>query len=378
MRILYILKHDPWGIGGGCNVSLMYLTAFRRLFPKHQFDVCICQECMEHQPELWKGKCKFISVPPRGKIARLLSVFSGIMHRHHRMALSLIRKHEYDYCVFDHSDLAGTLCSHLKANTKSVVIHHNYEPQYFKDNVKSYIYKLLFIRHVRSAEKKAYLKCHYNIFLTKEDEELFRQIYGVPFGKSACIGIFDLHVSNLTLPNHVYNSKLVVVITGSLNNVQNTDGIVYFMKELYPLIADKCKIIIAGKNPTSLIQDITKGYENVELIPNPLHMNDIISRGDIYICPTRLGGGIKVRISDGLRTGLPVIAQSVSARGYGDFISKGFFYPYKTPSEFLEQFNKLNEDIKNKQFTSKDIAQFFQLNNSFTSGMNKLKQLLEI
>lgn len=53
-KILYILKHDPWAIGGGAYASRMYLTAFRSLFQEAEIDVLICDNCMSHQPEEWK------------------------------------------------------------------------------------------------------------------------------------------------------------------------------------------------------------------------------------------------------------------------------------------------------------------------------------
>lgn len=376
-RILYVLKHDPWGIGGGCYVCLMYLTAFRELFSEYEFDVCICQECIDHQPESWKGKCNFIPIAPRGMMSRLPSVFTGVMHRHKQKFLQLIRDNEYDYCIFDHNNIAGTLCAYLSPKTKSIVIHHNYEPQYFNDNTTSQLHKALFMRHVRATERNAYLKCSYNIFLTKEDENLFRHVYGNPIGKTSSIGIFDLNDDNrFPIASQAPTRKNIVVITGSLSNNQNEDGILCFMKELYPLIAERCDIIIAGKNPTQAVREAVKGYANIKLIPNPRDMNNIIVQGNIFVCPTRLGGGIKVRISDGLRSGLPVIAQSVSARGYGDFIAKGYLYPYETPADFLAQFNKCESDRLNQRFATKDIATFFRSNNSFSAGLSKLKQLL--
>lgn len=167
-----------------------------------------------------------------------------------------------------------------------------------------------------------------------------------------------------------------MVITGSLDNVQNTDGIIYFMNELYPLIADRCKVIIAGKNPSQTVKNAIFNHKNIELIPNPSNMNEIITCGNIFVCPARLGGGIKVRILDGLRCGLPVLAHTVSSRGYSNFISKGYFYSFDNPSEFLEKFNKLENDRLKHVYTSNEIVEFYQLNNSFLGGITKIKQLL--
>lgn len=376
-RILYILKHDPWGVGGGCYASLMYLTAFHKLFADYQFDVCICNECMDHQPNAWKGKCNFIPVMRRSKLNQLLSVFTGITHRHQQMAKELITENDYDYCIFDHSSIAGTLYRYLRPNTKSIVIHHNYEPQYFGDNSHSLLTKSLFLHHVKSTERKSYLNCSYNIFLTSHDEKLFRKTYGNPLGKSASIGIFDI---NESIPVCLNSSeyKIVSVITGALDNIQNTDGILYFLHYLYPHIVNRCDIIIAGKNPTQAVIDTIKPYKGITLIPNPKNMNDILSQGNIFICPTRLGGGIKVRVADGLRNGMPVIAHNISARGYDDFISKGYLFPYNTPEEFLSQFNTVENKIKNDKINHNEIASFYKQNNSLDAAVRKLKLLLNI
>ena len=32
MRILYVLKHNPWGIGGGCYACRNYLQLFTTMF----------------------------------------------------------------------------------------------------------------------------------------------------------------------------------------------------------------------------------------------------------------------------------------------------------------------------------------------------------
>lgn len=47
MRILYILKHNPWGIGGGCYACRNYLELFSELFKESQIDACICEEYLK-------------------------------------------------------------------------------------------------------------------------------------------------------------------------------------------------------------------------------------------------------------------------------------------------------------------------------------------
>lgn len=375
-KILYILKHDPWAIGGGAYASRMYLTAFRSLFQEAEIDVLICDNCMSHQPEEWKNKCNFISVPPRSRFSLYMFPFTGIMHRHQNAAKRLLKKKKYDYCIFDHNHIAGSLVDYVPNYTKTIVIHHNVEQNYFRDNNTSFISKHIFIPYVIKWEKKAYLQCDYNIFLTNEDMLEFRKLYGENNGKNSVIGIFDV------LPfqpnaNTTNVSSPTIVISGSLDNFQNLDGIRYFINDLYPHIPDYVKIIISGKNPKEEIISLVSGKNNISLIPNPDNMNKVIQMGNIYICATRLGSGIKVRIADGLRNGLPVIAHQVSARGYSDYVEKGVFYPFSTPKEFDYAINHVIKKYYDGKWDRQEIITMYQCLGSLSAGIQKLRALLE-
>ena len=374
-RVLYILKHDPWGIGGGGYASLMYLTVFRELFLSYHMDVLICDNCMAHQPVDWKDKCYFIPVPPRGQVFRCFSILTGIMHRYQKPAIEMLRSNDYEYCIFDHNQIAGTLVNYVKPSTKSIVIHHNVEQNYFADNNTSVLLKTLILPQVKRCERVAYKNCDYNIFLTDEDKLEFRLLYGDTKGSCATVGLFDIKAEKSNLcANPVKEPS--VVISGSLCNVQNVDGINYFVSELYPLIPSEVPVIISGKNPQPSVIDALKILPNVILVANPENMNDIIRKASIYVCPTRLGSGIKVRISDGLKNGLPVIAHEVSARGYGEYIKKGYLFPFSNPEEFKKALSFVVERQKNGYWDSANIKELYFSNNSLAAGCKRLKEFI--
>ena len=374
-KILYILKHDPWAIGGGAYACRMYLTAFRSLFKDAEIDVLICDNCMNHQPLDWANKCNFIAVPPRRNLSLFMFPFTGIMHRHQKVAKRLLKKNKYDYCIFDHNHIAGSLVDYVPNYTKTLVIHHNVEQNYFRDNSTSFVSKYVILPYVIRWEKNAYEHCDYNIFLTKEDMFEFKKLYGVNKGKNSVIGIFDV-LPFLPNANTTNVSSPTIVISGSLDNFQNLDGIRYFINDLYPHIPDYVKIIISGKNPKEEIISLVSGKNNISLIPNPDNMNKVIQMGNIYICATRLGSGIKVRIADGLRNGLPVIAHQVSARGYSDYVEKGVFYPFSTPKEFDYAINHVIKKYYDGKWNRQEIIAMYQCFGSLSAGIQKLRSLL--
>ncbi len=410
MKILYILKHNPWGIGGGCYACRNYFDAFSDIFSNSSFDILYCSEfnsVISHQNTKWN----FIPTQPMGIIKKLISPITGIINRFQSEALKLININNYDYCIFDHSSIAGSLSAACKTrNIKTIVINHNCEYDYYRDSHPQWYKQFFILPLVKRNEKKAFKSCDFNIFLTSEDLSQFQRIYGA--SNSNCIigGCFEQKGNNPAISiqsDNIFKQshKLKLILSGTLGNIQNMDGIDYFFNELYHLLPSNIDVIITGKNPPqSLIERIENGIQgykkttikeiydaeeynsthqkgkiqlkNVTLIPNPTNIQEIVASGDIYLCPTRLGGGQKLRIMDGLRNGLPVICHKVSARGYNSFVEKEICLTYTTPTEFIQCLNKAIYRIKNNILTKQTIKSFYLENMGYIQKINSLKNII--
>lgn len=374
MRILYILKHNPWGIGGGCYACRNYLELFTELFKDSCFDVLICSEYLESQISKDFVNCTFYPVSPRNKISQYLSPITQILHRHQRVAVSMIKKNQYDYCIFDHNSIAGSLVSICKKKgIKTIVLNHNCELEYFRDN-NSWLKNLLLLPSVRKNERKAYLKCDYNIFLTDEDRDLFKNIYGESGTKTVVGGCFlrkgDV-INHSVMPFNAACVKLV--ISGTIGNVQNRDGINFFLDELYEYLPENIEVVITGRNPTEEIIKKVAKLKNVSIIANPADILEIVGKCDVLVCPTRLGGGMKLRLIDGLRCGLPVISHKVSARGYTAFVDKGIVCQFETAEEFGSCLVKVIDLIQNGKIDKTIIGKCAEDIFSFEAALKRLK-----
>lgn len=374
MRILYILKHNPWGIGGGCYACRNYLELFTEVFKDSCFDVLICSEYLEGRTSKDFVNCTFYPVSPRNKISQYLSPVTQILHRHQQVAVSMIKKNQYDYCIFDHNSIAGSLVSICKKKgIKTIVLNHNCELEYFRDN-NSWLKNLLLLPSVRKNERKAYLKCDYNIFLTDEDRDLFKNIYGESGTKTVVGGCFlrkgDV-INHSVMPFNAACVKLV--ISGTIGNVQNRDGINSFLDELYEYLPENIEVVITGRNPTEEIIKKVAKLKNVSIIANPADILEIVGKCDVLVCPTRLGGGMKLRLIDGLRCGLPVISHKVSARGYTAFVDKGIVCQFETAEEFGSCLVKVIDLIQNGKIDKTIIGKCAEDIFSFEAALKRLK-----
>lgn len=372
MKILYILKHNPWGIGGGCYACHNYLEAFSTIYTNAQIDVCICAEYLQNTDKQEFPNANFIPMKERSIASKLLAPITGILHRHQNMASKLLKQNNYDLCIFDHNSIAGSLCLLCKKmNIKTIVINHNCEYDYFKDNTPSLIKRLLLLPAIRRNERISYTNCDYNLFLTEEDKTHFATIYKHSTTKKIVSGCFlSRNVANCQSVLPPFNKDAIkIVISGTIGNVQNMDGITYFLDELYQILPQNVEVVITGKNPPKPLIERLKNYANITLIPNPENMDEVIHNCDIFLCPTRLGGGIKLRIMDGLRNGLPIIAHKVSARGYGDFIKNGMMSVFSNKDEFRVAIETVLTNIRKDRISKTIVRDYFFRNCNFANAV---------
>lgn len=383
MKILYVLKHNPWGIGGGCYACRNYLQLFSTMFADDKIDACICEEYLNDADVSEYPNVCFVPVKQRSKLSKVLTPINGQLHRHYHQAIQLMKQNQYDCCIFDENGIAGSLVKEArKHGIKTIVINHNCQYEYSRDNMTSFLEKLLILPVVVRCERKSYKLCDYNIFLTEEDQIIFGNRYGKSNTKSIVGGCFYPKNFDLSSKQEIKpfrKEHLKMVISGTMGNVQNMDGICYFLDDLLPCVPEDIQIVLAGKNPPeSLIERVKALEPRVKIIPNPKDIDAIVRDCDIFLCPARLGGGMKLRMMDGFRNGLPVLAHAVSARGYRQFEKDGVMAEFTSSNQFKTELSEILEKITNGEITKQGIIEKSLDCFSFTNILKRMEKVLMV
>ena len=111
--------------------------------------------------------------------------------------------------------------------------------------------------------------------------------------------------------------------------------------------------------------------KQIHLVANPENMIETIIDSGIFICPTNVGGGVKLRIMDGLKLGMPIIAHRVSARGYDAFLGKPWFQVYDDKDSFNDALLKIIEVIGENRELRKEIIENYRQYFSFPKGKTR-------
>ena len=378
MKILFVNINNPFGVGGGEFATHAYLQALSEL-SKGDVDVFI-REDIKIEDSI---KANYIVVPERHLLSRLKSLFAGHLHRNVKAVRQRLAEGvRYDYCVFNNSKTSTGLIRQVRAlGIKIVTLHHNVEPEFVNDNTPNRFHRMILMSLVRKAERTAWHLSDYNLFLTRQDLQAFEKLYGSTNSVNGVIGTFEYNpLPPIPHPSPVIHhpSPLTFAITGSLCLAQGIDSIKYFFNELYQYLPEGSKVIISGRQPTEEIEALCSRYDQVQLIANPDDMNAVINMADVYLCPTRLGGGLKLRVMDGLRLGLPVIAHSCSARGYDDLVNTDCMSVFNNKEEFASALQTVVSKIQAGTIGRHLIRQKYEQVFSYQAGLNRLKTILSL
>ncbi len=104
---------------------------------------------------------------------------------------------------------------------------------------------------------------------------------------------------------------------GALNYYPNVDAVLYFYREVYPLVKQQVpgvKLNIIGRKPPAEVMALCADG-SVRLLPNVPDVKPHLARSVVSVAPVRMGGGTKVKIQTAMSLGLPVVTTPHGVEG---------------------------------------------------------------
>ena len=363
MRILLITSVDITTKSGGGFANRAFYDSLTTHFPDSVDVISMSQATMFE------------------KVASALRVR---IHRLHSRVLNALdrRPGEYQLCVIN-SGLYGDLVPAIKKRCILVVtIHHNVEAVFQMDNKRPVTLWGLTPYLVKKNERKAYQSSDLNLFLSDDDRKKMSAFYATTrLQHDVVVGVYEtiaqskVPLQAMTVPAH----QIDLAMSGCLNHLQTRLGMKDFMTHydnlLKKLLPADARLVITGRNPgRSLMEYARRNY--VDLIPNPESISEAIKGCSLYLCPVNVGSGVKLRILDGLRLGMPVLAHQVSARGYEVFAVKPWFKAYDDVASFEKGLQSTLTYMKNHPNFKAEIIDAYKAHFSFEAGDQRFIEAL--
>lgn len=120
------------------------------------------------------------------------------------------------------------------------------------------------------------------------------------------------------VPSDTKPEAKTLIFAASLRWYPNVSGILYFGREIWPLIRRKCpdvRLYLAGRQPAESILQWARRDSSITIVPSPDDIRPWVARGSVFVCPVIDGGGTRLKILDAMAMGKPVVSTGIGCEG---------------------------------------------------------------
>jgi glycosyltransferase involved in cell wall biosynthesis len=164
---------------------------------------------------------------------------------------------------------------------------------------------------LRAFEKTVAARCELSLFTSESELKVFKQF--APGGRAMALP------NGVDVPHDLTSSykpnKLVFV--GSMDYRPNVDAMLYFTREMLPLIQKQIpsvEFFIVGRNPSSKVKELGR-LEGVTVTGDVDEVETYLHDAAASVIPLRIARGIQNKILEAMAHGVPVITTSYALDG---------------------------------------------------------------
>jgi glycosyltransferase involved in cell wall biosynthesis len=109
-----------------------------------------------------------------------------------------------------------------------------------------------------------------------------------------------------------------MVFIGSMDWDPNEDGVLWFVREIYPRIRREvpvARFTIVGRSPSSRLCAIAGQEQGIEITGRVPDVRSYLSRPEVVVVPLRVGGGTRIKIPEAMAMGKAVVSTPIGAEG---------------------------------------------------------------
>jgi hypothetical protein len=175
-------------------------------------------------------------------------------------------------------------------------------------------------------------KANFINVVSLKDKKLIKYFY-----KKDAVAVLpkDIFLKDLCCDNINTNYDQFLFI-GAWNRHENTDGLVWFIKEVHPLLDKKYSFVIAGSNlPDHVKQNLPANFFAAGFVED---LDNLIKQSSAVISPLFLGAGIKFKVLDAFANGCRVIGTPVAFESISVNVPQAYFVCSK-PADFVNAIN---------------------------------------
>lgn len=262
--------------------------------------------------------------------------------------------------------------------TPTILDTHNVESQRFLSQMNykelSPIKRLLSLwEYVRlyQFEAYSYRQATWVVSVTPEDATRIKNI-----SQHKSVTYIPVGIDTNYFQPQTRSIEPTLIFAGSMFYDPNVDAVLYFYKQVLPLITKiipNIKIFIVGHDPAKEVMQLAKD-PRVQVTGSVTDVRPYFSQSTVSVIPVRIGGGIKQKVLEAMAMGMPVVTTSFSCIGIS-VRDEEHLLVRDTPEAFADAVVKLLRNQKRRVEIGVAAAKFVRSNYSWEKTVSEFEEI---
>jgi glycosyltransferase involved in cell wall biosynthesis len=171
-----------------------------------------------------------------------------------------------------------------------------------------------------------------------------------------------------------------LVFVGSMDWMPNSDGIIYFVRKILPLIWERkpgCTLAIVGRSPSPAMQAQAKQESRIQVTGTVPDVRPWLWGAGVSIVPLRIGGGTRLKIYEAMAAGTATVSTSIGAEGL-NVTHPANIRLADSPNDFAAQCLALLDDASQRQSVADEALRLVTSHFSWDVVTAEFERLLAV
>jgi len=168
-----------------------------------------------------------------------------------------------------------------------------------------------------------------------------------------------------------------VVFVGAMDYFANVDAVLYFCREILPLIRRQIpdiKFYIVGSGPVTAVKKL--GRDKNIIVTGPVKdVRPYLKKAGVFVAPLRIARGIQNKILEAMASGIPVVTTPCGNEGINAADGRSIFVA-DTPLKFAQSVTALFNDEKLRKNSTFNAKKFVADSHEWGVNMDRLESVL--
>jgi len=215
------------------------------------------------------------------------------------------------------------------------------------------------------------------IAVSEADAQMMRRMFGASRVNAIPTGV---DVNYFMPPDVPVTKKSDLIFVGSMDWAPNVDGILYFVREIWPLIQRKrpgSTLDIVGRSPDASILKLAEGNAHIRVRGTVPDVRPYLWGACVSVVPLRIGGGTRLKIYESMAAQVPVVSTTIGAEGLEVQAGENIHIA-DSPEEFAHRCLELLEQQSEQARLANNAREMIQKRFSWDQVARMFEQLLSL